>query len=771
NMNKEIFRTKNSAYIVVLIKYLLFFAMLFILWKAGIKNNIYPFAIGLFIALCYCNQNPLILAPMFITTSFLASFSLENLFVSCVISGVIFLMYYFHKLIKKPIKFWQLILYSVISQGFMFYYSYSSGERIASTIISIILATIFMVCSIKIFKVILVRGIGLKLTIDETISLCVLLISISLGLSQISIFEISLSKLFAVFMILLTTYVYSGSTSIIVGTVMGLGEALSSGNIILSAGYALMAISAVMFRTSYPYYSCLGVIIAELIIGLYFNIYGAYTIFSFLSVLIGIVLFLLVSKSTISILRIMIGGESTNQASRNIVNRSRDGLCKKMFEMSSIFMEMNNVYRGMVKGTLPLEEAKRMLTQEVMQKVCADCPERHKCLRVLADETSEVFDNIVSAGMERGKATIIDVPPFLTTRCTRVNTILQAINQLIVSYKQYTNMINSMDTSRILIADQLAGISELLKVLATDTQKNITFDSEKENKILEELNYFNIVASEVMLYEKDTETMSATISVREKDKDNPNILKTLNSICGSKMILTSSTVSQIPSFYINEYKTAPKYDLVYGSSGAPKFGNQVSGDCYSFIKLTDDKVLLAICDGMGSGANAQKVSDTAISLIENFYKAGFENEIILNSVNRFLTMSSDDSYSALDLAIVDLKTSSVDFIKVGAPEGIIKHKIDSEILNAGALPLGILEEMKPTITTKLVDNSDMILMCSDGVIESFDGVENLKSFVNGIITTNPQSMSELIMDEVLLKSNNEPKDDCTVICARVFERI
>ena len=770
-MKNEIFETKKKINYILILKYILFLALFFVLWKAGIKNNIYPFAIGLFVALCWCNQNVFLTSAVFCLSGYLASFSLSNLFVCLCLSGVIILAFCLHRLIKKPIKIWLLAIYQVVGEGLIIYYNYSVKENLISAIISIIVSVIFMIACIKILKVLLVRGIGLKLTIDEIICLCFFLGAISLGLKDLVLLKMELGKIFTVFIILLSAYVYSGSYAVIIGLVLGIGQAFGNSSLLSMSAFALIALVAITFRTSHPYYSIISVILCDIVLGLYFNVYENYTVFSLLSTILGAGLFAIIKKDVITVVKILFGGEQQNQASRDIVNRSRNELCKKMYEISNIFFDMNKTFKSMVKGVLPASEAKQMLIQEVNSKVCADCPERYKCLKSLADETNQVFDNIITAGFERGKTTILDVPPFLSTRCSRINLILQSINQLIISYKQYSNMVVSMDTSRLLVADQLEGISKLLGVLATETQKTITFDTNKENQIIDELNYYNILTSEVVMYEKDTDNYNVSIVLKQTDKDSQDIIKVLSKVCKTKMILVSSTPSQLPNFYINCYRTAPKFDLIYGSSGCPKLQNKVSGDSYSFIRLTDDKVLLAICDGMGAGEKAKQTSDTAINLIENFYKAGFDNDIILNSVNKFLNLNSDENYSALDLCVVDLKTSSADFVKVGAPEGIIKHNVGSEVLQAGALPLGILDEMKPVIDKKFLCASDMIVMCSDGVIDAFGGIENLKNYIDSVDTINPQVLSDLVLKQVMNYSLDQPKDDCTIICARVFDRI
>lgn len=44
-------------------------------------------------------------------------------------------------------------------------------------------------------------------------------------------------------------------------------------------------------------------------------------------------------------------------------------------------------------------------------------------------------------------------------------------------------------------------------------------------------------------------------------------------------------------------------------------------------------------------------------------------------------------------------------------------------------------------------------------------------FVNGLTGLNPQTISDEILNKALQNYNNQPKDDCTVVCARVFPRI
>jgi stage II sporulation protein E len=760
-----------SINILSLLKYGVFFTLFYVLSSATIEGNIQPFMFGFLFSLVWCNQKVIYLAPLYVLAVYMANPTMDMLLVSSTTAFTIMFFYGVHYKFKVPIKKVVLGIYAVLSQFTYLYLSMGSGQELLTAIITVCLGVLFLYACMHILEAVLVRGIIYKLTIDEVICGGVLLLALSIGISSFTVFNTQLIKIFASFLILLSTYIYSGSSAILIANIIGLGAVFYSGDVTYISAFSLLAVASIAFKNSYRIMSVVALVFVDIILGLYFNVYLVYNMYSVASVLIGGLLFYMVNSNTIHTLSSVLGGTTTKTAMRNIVNRSREGLCRRMHEISGVFNEMDRVFKSMVRGILPAEEAKEMLTQEIIDKVCGDCPERNKCLRVLGNETMGVLNDIVSAGFERGKVTILDVPPFLSTRCNRTNTILSSINQLLLSYKQYATMVNNLDSSRVLIAEQLNGVGKIMRNLAEETRRNVTFDLSRENQLVEELSYENIVCTEGLIYEHNSQISSATLVVRNKDVGNEKIDKIASKVCGGKMHLVNAEASENSGFSVLTLKTAPKYNVVFGSAGASKFGNEISGDTYSFIRIGDDKFLLAICDGMGSGEEAERTSNLAISLIENFYKAGFDNDIILNSVNKLLSLGNEEVFTALDICVIDLRKSLSDFIKVGAPEGFIKNKTQTEIIKTGALPLGILEEMQPAITKKALTGEDLIIMFSDGVVDSFNSRDEFKIFVNDTDTINPQTLAEDILDRALENYKDKPEDDCTVIVARVFPRV
>ena len=107
-----------------------------------------------------------------------------------------------------------------------------------------------------------------------------------------------------------------------------------------------------------------------------------------------------------------------------------------------------------------------------------------------------------------------------------------------------------------------------------------------------------------------------------------------------------------------EYITLRKsdeYDAVFGIAKATKDGSAKSGDTHSMTKISCDKFLVALSDGMGSGSDAENVSSTSLSLIESFYKSGLDDQLILDTVNKLLSINTEDYFTALDISIINLK--------------------------------------------------------------------------------------------------------------------
>ena len=93
----------------------------------------------------------------------------------------------------------------------------------------------------------------------------------------------------------------------------------------------------------------------------------------------------------------------------------------------------------------------------------------------------------------------------------------------------------------------------------------------------------------------------------------------------------------------------PVFEVAYGVARKSREGTDASGDTTSVLCPSRKRRLFAISDGMGSGERAARSSRDAIAMVENFYRAGFDDAVILTLVNKLLCLTSDENFSSLDI--------------------------------------------------------------------------------------------------------------------------
>jgi stage II sporulation protein E len=189
----------------------------------------------------------------------------------------------------------------------------------------------------------------------------------------------------------------------------------------------------------------------------------------------------------------------------------------------------------------------------------------------------------------------------------------------------------------------------------------------------------------------------------------------------------------------------------------------VSGDSKAVLSPSLNKKIFAIADGMGSGQRASLASVRSLNMIENFYRAGFEDGLILSMVNQLLCLVSDEDFSALDIAVIDTADGGLDVIKLGASSGFILRKDAVEVLKSNAPPVGIVDKINPTTSRLQLYDGDMVVMASDGVVDAL-GEKGVVGVVGEVNTQNPQTLA----DKILLSALGEgASDDCTVMVMRL----
>lgn len=705
------------------------------------------------------------LAVIYFVAGIISDFGVTGIIVNLNISVVLALAYYLIKLKKIKLKKWMLVVFALLGQLSYIITNLGSTRDNLSLFVSIVLSLFFLFSCAYFFDAISAKRQGF-LNLDEKICGAVILILFMFGMSSTNVSIINLGFVFVPLVILLCTYVFPNDKVVVISAILGVGMSLAHMSQMYISLCVVMGLMSISFRCNFRYLSAIAVCLGHVIFTVFFN--TGFSWGELLSVVIGGVMFAIIPNSVLHKYNGIFDSKSLLTV-KNIVDNSKNQIVTRVKELSKIFLEMDGVYRKMVRGTLPDDKAKVMLREELVDMVCSKCENRDYCFRSSGNFVDNAIDTIVSVAYDKGKILLMDIPQHLTSNCNNTSAIVSSLNSLVSSYKQYAGVINNLDTSRILIANQLNGVSKLLDSLSSEVDVNINFDHKFNDRIKEELSYKNIICYASFVYEKDAYSRYVNLIVKTESIDKVLIEKIVSKIIGVKLMIKNVSPNDADTSMVYMV-TKPNFDIAYGSCGITKTGKIVSGDSKSILKIDDGKYMVSICDGMGSGKNAHSISALTISLIENFYKCGFDNDTILNSVNKLLSLTEEENFSTIDLCLIDGKKNTYDFVKLGATTGYLKRENgECEKIESSGLPIGVLEEIRPHITKKLINPFDMLVFVSDGITDSFENKLDLCLYISHLDIINPMLLSQNILDKALSLNSGIAIDDMTVVCVRVFE--
>lgn len=206
-----------------------------------------------------------------------------------------------------------------------------------------------------------------------------------------------------------------------------------------------------------------------------------------------------------------------------------------------------------------------------------------------------------------------------------------------------------------------------------------------------------------------------------------------------------------------------------------RYDDQISGDNFYIGDILDGQKLIMIADGMGNGADASRDSSALIEALEELLAAGFDKEISIRIVNSYLAdRNRGESFATLDMMLLDLHTGYGKLYKQGAATTFIKRGEWLEMIKSTSLPVGIIEGAVCEKCTKKFYNNDIIVMVSDGVLESII-FENKEDYMQELLlkldSSEPEDIADEIAGEIKSLSGNRLKDDATIIVCKLVKSL
>lgn len=718
---------------------------------------------GVFAGALY-SANPFIASLIYVATA--AVYGWINVVHAAVRAAVMLIFVVIHKLVKKKIRNWHLLLYLLAANIFYCAFQTKSYFELFDKLLYTACGVAFSFVCIYVFRAVFLRGLAYRPALDEAICICLFVVAVSYGVSNVAVWELDIIYFFLPFALLFCAQVLGDKETLVCAALLGLGNLLAHGTYDCCVYCVFCSVAIIAAGKLNRFVAGLSVIMVDVVMSYFFNLHGSFSTVVFVPTMCSVAVFFAIPSSIYNYLKDLVCGNYERYLGKSVVKKVGAFTAKKLYRLSDIFLSMKNAFFAMSVGAVSSEDAQKAIVKQCSETVCKDCPERVRCWRQNLSETEQSMLQLSSCAVMRGKCTILDVPQGLSLKCGRISTLLAEVNLQCQGYRDYADRIEQVNNGRLLLGEQLGGVSQLLMQLAGDCKGKISYSDGKEKELVERLVFHNILCCGAVVMQQSG-CVSVIVTVAQKDADCGAIEQIASKLLGCTLGVEKVENTDSKD-WVNVYLSVkPRFEISFGVSAVNKQGSEVSGDTHTVLQTDNGKCIFALCDGMGSGDRAEQMSATAIGLVENFYRAGFDSDTILSCVNHLLVGSGNEVFCAVDICVLDLANGLTDFIKLGAPVGLVKCANSVEIVNGSSLPLGVLEEMTPSITKKALAEGDMAVLVSDGVTDCFNDPNMLASVLAETNLTNPQSLSELILNKALKACDNKPKDDMTVVVVRL----
>ncbi len=553
-----------------------------------------------------------------------------------------------------------------------------------------------------------------------------------------------------------------GKESCFVAIIVAVPAVLNQRVVELFAPFLLFGVVSFLFASSpRPVYASM-LVAAELASAYLFGWYGEYGWVSLLYPCVAVLVVVPLPSSLVSRWSRMLALSSSRPLSRLEINRARNVVSGRLYEISATFNQMGELFNALAEHENPFAYEDAII--EEISVICDGCAFKGKC-RVSGFPERDELVRLIAIAKGKGRLTAVDFPKRFTDKCGQTGKILFAVNKYVSMYAAEIERKKASAEVKELIGLQASGVALAVKGVALRCGKQLAFCRDKESKLSSFLLKKGVNLQEAMIFGEGDGIEIHMITAEGVDAD--RLIACVNECFKAKFCIAERySLEGRKEFFMLE--RACKTDCVFGVATVAKEGESECGDTHTLIKLGRNKFMLALSDGMGSGEDANAVSGVSLSLIECLFRSGISSEVALNTVNRLISYSKEDNFSALDLGVICLDGMSCDFIKLGAPYGFIVSASSVKVIEGSSLPMGILGEIRPAVCSEPISEGDVILFLSDGVTDAFGSATDLADFLSAVAISNPQRLADKILDEAVSLYGNEAKDDMTVVACKIY---
>ena len=222
----------------------------------------------------------------------------------------------------------------------------------------------------------------------------------------------------------------------------------------------------------------------------------------------------------------------------------------------------------------------------------------------------------------------------------------------------------------------------------------------------------------------------------------------------------------------------PKVNGLVGIDVAELFepADDVGGDYYDVIPLSDGRYLLCVADVSGHGVPAAMAATLLKAFVSEAAKKSSSPAEILTDVNqRYCEYVMMGHFATMALLVVDPKRRQLTYANAGHEFPFLQIGSDTPVrLNVGDLILGVEDDTHYDEETIPLGDSARLVIVSDGVTEAFDpsdeqyGTERIEHLLRSVQSCSARELVEMFGSSIeAFRKGRKAFDDTTLLVAQL----
>lgn len=645
-------------------------------------------------------------------------------------------------------------MYYIIKDGFLYYNLLSLMFLIGVSTIACLL-----LCCLE-----TERPVHKAFTVLSKISLCAFVVYASM---EYEIFGFSLGIILCtlfIFLFIKEEPIYS----IAAGVACGFGAGLD-----MLPMFAIMGLVGGLLKKVSEATSVTAALLSGIVYSLYFGGLGTF-IGSVSELVFGAIIYIPISKiqsldeadkpvtevkKEAAVEQVQVEDMVTTKTEAEFEKQMRYYATEQISNLSDALFDMSRSMKSLSeKLKKPKEGDVRVICDNLWENHCKRCVDSLKCNGREDDDVSENMKKLIKKAFKDGVIERKDVPADILVHCKKVDGIISDINKDCATITERLICDNRTE----IYSRNYEAISRLIEETIKQSEAECRINPEYTKKLVSAAKEMNLKCDSIALYGKRRKKLFASgIEISKLESCATDLAFILGNLCDTTFGEPKFTLEGDKSTLTME--SCRVYKAEFAGATFKKEGEEMSGDTICAFENKDDYFYAVLSDGMGSGADAATASKICCMYSEKLLTScGGQacKDIVFTMLNEFLKNKSPECTATADLLEIDLLNGKVNFKKSGAAPSFIVRGGKIFKISARTMPLGAIDDVDSEEVALQLQDGDMIVMVSDGVIQDFENCVWIAKLLTSDFDGTMRDLARKIVDTA--KEVNTRPDDMTV---------